>query len=227
MTDQRRLLLIDDDETLRASLVEQLTAEYDVSQEETGTAGFNRASAERFDVILLDHGLPDIAGREVCRRLRAAGMRTPIIMLTAAASETDMIAGLDAGANDYLVKPFRLGELLARVRAQLRQHEASQDASFAVGPFTFLPGSKMLVEQVKNRKVRLTDKETQILRYLCRARDQVISRETLLGEVWGYNAGVNTHTLETHIYRLRQKLESDPANAELLVTGPGGYRLAR
>ena len=227
MTDQRRVLLIDDDETLRSSLAEQLTAEYEVAEEGTGTAGLNRASAERFDVILLDHGLPDVGGREVCRRLREAGLRTPIIMLTAAASEADTIAGLDAGANDYLVKPFRLGELLARVRAQLRQHEASQDASFAIGPYTFLPGTKMLVEQAKNRKIRLTDKETQILRYLCRARDQVISRETLLGEVWGYNAGVNTHTLETHIYRLRQKLENDPANAEFLVTGPGGYRLAR
>jgi DNA-binding response OmpR family regulator len=227
MTDQRRVLLIDDDEALRASLAEQLMAEYEVAQAGSGNAGLSQATTERFDLILLDHGLPDIEGREICRRLRAAGLRTPIIMLTAAASEADTVAGLDAGANDYLAKPFRLGELLARVRAQLRQHEASQDASFAIGPYTFLPGSKMLVEPAKNRKVRLTDKETQILRYLCRAGDQVISRETLLGEVWGYNAGVNTHTLETHIYRLRQKLESDPANAQFLVTGPGGYRLAR
>ena len=225
MTGPRRILLVDDDAELRGSLAEQLADSYDVVQADTGEAALAAARAERFDVILLDHGLPDIDGREVCRRLRAANVRTPIIMLTAHAAESDTIKGLDAGANDYLTKPFRLGELMARLRAQLRQHEASEDAAFAIGPYTFQPGSKMLIDRGRAKKIRLTEKETSILRFLCRAGEAAVSRETLLGEVWGYNAGVNTHTLETHIYRLRQKIESDPANATILVTAPGGYRL--
>jgi DNA-binding response OmpR family regulator len=225
MTGLRRILLVDDDAELRESLAEQLADSYATVQAENGAAALTAARGERFDVILLDHGLPDIDGREVCRQLRAANVRTPIIMLTAHASEADTVQGLDAGANDYLTKPFRLGELLARLRAQLRQHEASEDAAFTIGPYTFQPGSKMLIDRARSKKIRLTEKETSILRYLCRSGEHAVSRETLLGEVWGYNAGVNTHTLETHIYRLRQKIEADPANATILVTAPGGYRL--
>jgi len=166
-------------------------------------------------------------GREVCRKLRAAGVACPIIMLTGATAESDTVAGLDAGANDYVAKPFRLGELMARIRVQLRQHEASEDAVFAIGPYSFQPGRKLLVDPAGRKKVRLTEKEAAILRFLYRAGESPVSRETLLGEVWGYNAGVNTHTLETHIYRLRQKMERDPANAVILVTAAGGYRLVR
>jgi DNA-binding response OmpR family regulator len=225
MTELRRILLVDDDAELRESLAEQLADSYATVQAANGAAALSAARGERFDAILLDHGLPDIDGREVCRQLRAANVRTPIIMLTAHASEIDTVQGLDAGANDYLTKPFRLGELLARLRAQLRQHEASEDAAFTIGPYTFQPGSKMLIDRARSKKIRLTEKETSILRYLCRSGEHAVSRETLLGEVWGYNAGVNTHTLETHIYRLRQKIEADPANATILVTAPGGYRL--
>ena len=225
MTGLRRILLVDDDAELRESLAEQLADSYATTQAENGAAALTAARGERFDVILLDHGLPDIDGREVCRQLRAANVRTPIIMLTAHASEADTVQGLDAGANDYLTKPFRLGELLARLRAQLRQHEASEDAAFTIGPYTFQPGSKMLIDRARSKKIRLTEKETSILRYLCRSGEHAVSRETLLGEVWGYNAGVNTHTLETHIYRLRQKIEADPTSATILVTAPGGYRL--
>jgi len=157
--------------------------------------------------------------------MREQGARMPIIMLTAAAADSDAITGLDAGANDYVTKPFRLGVLVARLHAQLRSHEASTDAVFTIGPFTFHPTAKMLVENGSRKKVRLTEKEVAILRFLYRAGDQPVSRERLLGEVWGYNAGVNTHTLETHVYRLRQKIERDPARAEILVTAPGGYRL--
>jgi DNA-binding response OmpR family regulator len=148
-------------------------------------------------------------------------------MLTGATAESDTVAGLDAGANDYVAKPFRLGELMARIRVQLRQHEASEDAVFAIGPYSFQPGRKLLLDPASRRKVRLTEKEAAILRFLYRAGESAVSRETLLGEVWGYNAGVNTHTLETHIYRLRQKMEKDPANAVILVTAAGGYRLVR
>ena len=123
-----------------------------------------------------------------------------------------------------MTKPFRFAVLLARIRAQLRQHEASEDAVFTIGPYTFRPRSKILLNS-NGSKMRLTDKETGILRYLYRADQRPVSRETLLQEVWGYNSEVTTHTLETHIYRLRQKIEKDAANPAILVTEAGGYKL--
>jgi DNA-binding response OmpR family regulator len=224
MNRRRRILLVDDDAALRSSLAEQLAAEYDTAEAESGMAALEAAKAERFDAILLDIGLPDADGRQICRKLRDGGVSAPIIMLTASAGDSDTVEGLDSGANDYVTKPFRLNVLLARLRAQFRLHEASEDAVFAIGPYSFQPGAKLLLDGGSKRKIRLTEKEAAILRFLYRAANPV-SRETLLGEVWGYNAGVNTHTLETHIYRLRQKMERDPANAEILVTTPGGYRL--
>jgi DNA-binding response OmpR family regulator len=145
-------------------------------------------------------------------------------MLTGNAADSDVILGLDAGANDYVTKPFKFAVLLARVRAQLRQHEQSEDAVFSIGQYTFKPASKILIDD-GGKKIRLTEKETSILKYLYRAGEKVITRDVLLHEVWGYNAGVTTHTLETHIYRLRQKIEKDPSSAELLITEMGGYKL--
>jgi DNA-binding response OmpR family regulator len=223
----KKLLLVDDDEALRAALAEQLELhdEFGTSQAGTGAAGLEAVKREHFDLVLLDVGLPDMDGRELCKMMRRAGAKCPIIMLTAADSDSDTILGLESGANDYVAKPFKLSVLLARVRAQLRQHEQSEDAVFTIGPYSFRPAGKLLLHQAKNQKVRLTEKETSILKYLFRAGDRTVSRDLLLNEVWGYNAGVTTHTLETHIYRLRQKIEADPSNAELLVTEPGGYRL--
>ena len=222
-----RILMVDDDSPLRESLAEQLelSDEFDCTQADSGASGLEIAKGANFDLILLDVGLPDLDGREVCKMMRRQGVAAPVIMLTAADTDADTILGLDAGANDYVTKPFKLNVLLARIRAHLRQHIQSEDAVFTVGPYTFKPGAKLLVDDA-GKKVRLTEKETQILKYLYRQGQQVVPRDTLLREVWGYNAGVTTHTLETHIYRLRQKIEQDPANAELLVTGPGGYRLS-
>jgi DNA-binding response OmpR family regulator len=227
MAGGKRLLLVEDDEALRGSLVEQLRLheEFDTIAVETGTAALAQARGQHFDLLILDVGLPDMDGRELCRLLRRNDIKAPIIMLTGADSEADTILGLDSGANDYITKPFRLGVLLARIRAQLRQHERSEDAVFNLGPYSFQPAAKMLVAPESNRKIRLTEKEAAILKYLLRSGDAVIGRDELLGEVWGYNSGVTTHTLETHVYRLRQKLEKDPSNAEILVTEPGGYRL--
>ncbi|MPZ09052.1 MAG: response regulator [Kiloniellaceae bacterium] len=223
----KKILLIDDDEALRQSLSEQLRLheEFDTAEAATAAIGMEKAKAEYFDLILLDVGLPDMDGREVCRLMRRSGVKSPIIMLTAAESDADTILALDAGANDYVTKPFRLGVLLARMRAQLRQHEQSEDAVFTIGPYTFRPSAKLLTHGESKKKVRLTEKETSILKYLYRSGDAVVGRDKLLGEVWGYNAGVTTHTLETHVYRLRQKIELDPSAAEILVTEPGGYRL--
>ena len=223
----KKILLVDDEAALRESLAEQLELheEFTTTQVGCGAEALAAAKDDHFDLILLDVGLGDVDGREVCKMLRKAGIKCPIIMLTAADSDADTILGLESGANDYVTKPFKFAVLLARIRSQLRQHEQSEDAVFAIGPYTFRPSAKMLIETEKNQKVRLTEKETSILKYLYRAGEKVVSRDVLLNEVWGYNAGVTTHTLETHIYRLRQKIEQDPSSAEILVTEPGGYKL--
>ena len=227
MASGKRILLVEDDEALRDSLSEQLRLHEEFETIAVGTAAhaIERTRERHFDLMLLDVGLPDMDGRELCRLLRRSEVKAPIIMLTGADSEADTILGLDSGANDYITKPFRLGVLLARIRAHLRQHERSEDAVFRLGPYTFRPSAKMLLDPSGSRKIRLTEKETQILKYLYRAGESVIGRDELLNEVWGYNSGVTTHTLETHVYRLRQKLEKDPSNARILVTEPGGYRL--
>jgi DNA-binding response OmpR family regulator len=227
MSQLRKILLVDDDDDLREALSEQLvmTEDFDVFEARTGAEGMEKIKAGLFDLVILDVGLPDTDGRELCKRMRKAGVKCPVLMLTGHDSAADTILGLDAGANDYVTKPFKYAVLLARIRAQLRQHEQSEEATFALGPYTFRPAQKVLVD-AKDKKIRLTEKETNILKYLHRAKSAVIARDVLLHEVWGYNAGVTTHTLETHIYRLRQKIEADPSNARLLVTESGGYKLA-
>lgn len=228
MSGPKRLLLVDDDTTLQGLLAEQLetTREFSTLCVNDAAAALQTLPDEHFDLVLLDVGLPDMDGRDLCRKMRERGLRAPVIMLTAADGEADTILGLESGANDYVTKPFKLGVLLARIRAQLRQFEQSEDAVFAIGPYSFRPANKMLLDTEKTgKKVRLTEKETAILKYLLRAGSKAVPRETLLAEVWGYNAGVSTHTLETHIYRLRQKIERDPGVAKLLITDPGGYRL--
>ena len=227
MAGGRNILLVEDDEALRVSLVEQLKLheEFETHEVSSGGDALAQIKEQHFDLLILDVGRPDMEGRELCRLMRRADFKAPIIMLTGADSEADTILGLDFGANDYITKPFRLGVLLARIRAQLRQHERTEDAIFNLGPYSFRPVAKLLLEPEGNKKIRLTEKETSILKYLFRAGDVVIGRDELLNEVWGYNSGVTTHTLETHVYRLRQKLEADPSNAQILVTKPGGYRL--
>ena len=227
MAADKMILLVEDDEALRVSLVDllKLHEDFETVAVDTGSAAMEAVRQKRFDLLILDVGLPDMDGRELCRLMRRNDVKAPILMLTGADSEADTILGLDAGANDYIAKPFKLGVLLARIRAQLRQYERSEDAVFSLGPYSFRPAAKMLLDADGVRKIRLTEKESAILKYLFRAGDMVIGRDELLNEVWGYNSRITTHTLETHVYRLRQKLEADPSNARILVTEPGGYRL--
>ncbi len=225
MTSAKRVLLLEDDEMLRASLAEQLAQEGDYDVVEAGDCTRARAVAGEglYEFMILDVGLPDGDGRALCRELRDSGVTCPIILLTAADSDSDTIKGLESGANDYVTKPFRFPVLMARVHAHLRSHDRSEEAMYRIGPYTFRPSAKLLLD-AKSRKIRLTEKETNILKYLYRVGDTV-PRETLLNEVWGYNPAVTTHTLETHIYRLRQKIEENPGDARILVTESGGYRL--
>jgi len=224
MPKRNKILIVDDDPGLREALTEQLSLheEFEAVVVETGSKGVQAGKAGQIDLIIMDVGLPDIDGH--VRILRKNGFKAPIIMLTGRDTDSDTILGLESGANDYVTKPFPFSVLLARIRAQLRQHEASEDAVFAIGPYTFRSSSKLLLNP-KGNKVRLTEKETSILRYLYRAGEQPVPRETLLGDVWGYNSGVTTHTLETHIYRLRQKIEKDAAAPLILITESRGYKL--
>ncbi len=226
MSGQKRILLVDDDAELRALLADQLRLHEEFIIVEAGTAGegLQAVKGDHVDLAVMDVGLPDMDGREAVKIMRKNGFKSPIIMLTANDTEADQVLGLEAGANDYVAKPFRFAVLLARVRAHLRQYEASEDAQFNLGPYVFRPGAKMLLTE-KGGKIRLTEKETSILRYLYRAGQRVVARDVLLQEVWGYNAAVTTHTLETHVYRLRQKIEADPSQARILVTDAGGYKL--
>ncbi len=224
----RTILLVDDDKDLSDALIEQLSLydEFDLQHEATATDGIKAAREGHVDLVVMDVGLPDMDGREAVKLLRKGGIKAPIILLTGHDSDSDEILGLEAGANDYITKPFRFAVLLTRIRTHLRQHEQSEDATFGIGPYTFKPASKMLVDE-DGGKIRLTEKETAILKYLYRSGERTITRDVLLSEVWGYNSGVTTHTLETHIYRLRQKIEKDPSHAAILVTEAGGYKLVR
>ncbi|MFY0681905.1 MAG: response regulator transcription factor [Thalassovita sp.] len=226
MAQLKKILLVDDDDDLREALSEQLvmTEDFDVFEADCGSEGMKRVKESLYDLIILDVGLPDTDGRELCKLMRKQGVKSPILMLTGHDSDADTILGLDSGANDYVTKPFRFPVLLARIRALLRQHEQSEDAVFQLGPYSFRPALKVLVTD-DEKKIRLTEKETNILKFLYRSSDGVVPRDILLHEVWGYNAGVTTHTLETHIYRLRQKIEPDPSNARILITESGGYKL--
>lgn len=226
---KKHILIVDDDEDLRVELAEQLEElykEFQISQAGNGRDTLRLVNQNSYDLILLDIGLPDMDGRDLCRLIRREGVRSPIIMLTAVNTDADTILSLDSGANDFVTKPFQMNVLLARLRAQLRQFEQMEDTIFNIGPYKFRSSSKVLVDERDGKKVRLTDKEAAILRYLHRAGDKVVSREELLTGVWGYGPNLTTHTLETHVYRLRQKIESNPSRAEFLITEAGGYRLS-
>jgi DNA-binding response OmpR family regulator len=222
----RKILIVDDDDDLREALVEQLSLydEFETREAPNAATGLQLAESGHVDLLLMDVGLPDIDGREAVKLLRKKGFKAPIIMLTGHDTDSDTILGLEAGANDYVPKPFKFAVLLARIRAHLRSHEQSEDAVFTIGRFSFRPAQKLMTDE-KGAKIRLTEKETSILKFLYRAGEKPVTRDVLLTKVWGYNSGVTTHTLETHIYRLRQKVERDPSNAELLVTEGGGYKL--
>ena len=227
MSRETAILIIDDDADLRQALMEQFDLEEGFAAVGAANAaeGFAAAAEHKPAAIVLDVSLPDMDGFAACKQLRDQGVKAPIIMLTGAAQEEEQqVQGLDAGANDYVLKPFKFSVLLARIRAHLRSHEASEDAVYRIGHYEFRPAMRLLVDPAQ-KKIRLTDKEASILRYLYRSGEKPVGREELLREVWGYNANVTTHTLETHIYRLRQKIEPDAQSPKLLITETGGYRL--
>ena len=223
----KKVLVVAEDELFRDALCEQLEIreEFLTKAARTGVEGLELSSDGNFDLVLLDANLPDMDIRDACQRLRHGGLTAPIIMLTSQDSAADIILGPDPGPNDYVTKPFKVATLLDRMRAYLRQGELDDNEVLSIGPYKFRPSVKLLVDHARNHEVRLTEKEAAILTHLYKTGDRIVKRETLLGEVWGYSGAVTTHTLETHVYRLRQKIEPDPSNATILVTESGGYRL--
>ena len=222
-----RLLIVDDDAYLRATLRQQLVVEGFNDVFEVGVVADldNALSHANPDLILLDIQMPDGIGIDICQRLRRNGFAKPIVMLTAKGAEGDIVLGLEAGANDYITKPLRLGDLVARIRTQLRQFRTLDDARFEIGNLSFVPANKMLHEIGSDRKQALTEKEATILKFLYQAFPNDVTKDELLAEVWGFQNGVSTHTLETHIYRLRQKI-SRLTKKQLVLTIEKGYRLA-
>ena len=221
------LLLLDDDDDFRGLLADELQIAGFQSAEAATVAQAEQMALcgpDGFEALVLDVNLPDGDGRDLCARLRAAGLRMPAIMLAGSDKEEDVVRGLDAGANDYVAKPVRIAVLVARLRAQLKLHENSMDAVLPLGPWQFYPARRLL-RGAAGKRVLLTMKEVALLCCLQRT-GCAVGKRALLSDVWGYSSSALTHTLETHVCRLRQKIEADPRNARLLLTEGGGYRLA-
>jgi DNA-binding response OmpR family regulator len=228
MSAKRSILVVDDDPSTREMLGERLADDHGFAVRTAGSldAAEKAINDEQccFDAVILDLGMPDGNGCDYCTQLRRQGHNMPVIMLTGSRDEDDVVRGLSSGANDYIAKPFRFSELLARLRAQLREFERSEDATFPVGPYIFRPSKKLLQDTAAQRHISLTAKEAALLKFLYRSH-AAVDRQKLLREVWGYKSAITTQTLETHIHRLRRKMEPDPARPELLVTEHDGYRL--
>jgi len=186
-----------------------------------------QARQQQLYAIIVEPGPADGDGSDLCGWLRRRGLRVPIIVLSDAAAEQDVVRALNAGANDYVMKPFRLAELKARLHAQIREHETSEDAVLPIGPYHFRPGARSLHEPAENRHIRLTQQEVTILKHLYRAGGRPISRQTLLRGAWRYSLDADSHTVETHIYRLRRKIEPDPSRPYIILKDRDGYRLGQ
>ena len=223
MAGERRLLIVHAEAAAAAALVHQFALTQDLRAEAVHTVAAARAAADAGapDIVLSGTRFSDGDAAELVAGLRAADMVEPVLVLGEPA-EASVTAAMDAGADDAVAVPVRFAVLLGRIRSRLSRHEVGYDAVVSLGAHSFRPGMKQI--EIEGRVVRLTEKETAILRYLLRAGGPV-ARDELLSEVWGYNSGVTTHTLETHVYRLRQKIEPHPAAASILVTDPAGYRL--
>lgn len=217
MNATRSLLIVGEDRALRRSLCAELnrSGEFACLGCGPGERGLARLAGRQFDAILLDSGREAPAETQLVGRLQRLAPAAPLFILAETPQE-------GAAADERVQKPVRISELIVRLRARLGREGAEP---VRIGPYAFRPEVKLLVESASGREVRLTEKETAILDCLLRAGSRVTGREALLGEVWGYNSGVTTHTLETHIYRLRHKIEPDRAHARILLTEPGGYRL--
>ena len=226
MSAPRPILTIFDDAAVRDLVADNLTAtgKFRLVRASTISGATNLINAMCFDTVLLDIRLPDGDGIQFCSTLRSLGYRMPIILFGDGSADADVIWGLDAGANDYITNIARPKELIARIAAHLRIFDNSMDATLAIGSFVFRPSEKLLLSPQSDLPIRLTTKETDLLKFLHQARGSYVTRQRLLSEVWGYKTGVVSNTVDTHINRLRKKMFGD-ARCSMFIAMPGGYRL--
>jgi DNA-binding response OmpR family regulator len=224
------VLAIEDDPAILRGLTDNLRFEgYEVITATDGETGYRLQAERKPDLILLDLMLPRMSGLEFCRKLRGAKIQTPVLMLTARSEEADRVLGLDLGADDYMAKPFSVRELMARVRALLRRSQQSPEATPALPDDLQFAGSEIDFRSYEARRngqpVDMTRKEFAILRYLASRANQVVSRDDLLNEVWGYDTYPSSRTVDNHVAGLRAKLERDAAQPEHIKTVHGvGYK---
>jgi DNA-binding response OmpR family regulator len=218
-----KVLLVEDEPKIAAAIARGLRQERLVAEVyEDGEVGLGAALGDEYDVMILDRMLPGMDGLEICRKVREAGIRTPIIMLTAKSQIWDRVEGLDAGADDYLVKPFSFEELLARIRALLRRPQEAVDNVLRVGDLS-LDTVGFEVRRGKTR-IKLTNTEFQLLEYLMRNAGRVLSKEKIIGHVWDFDADILPNTVEAYVKSLRKKI--DRAGRPLIKTLRGfGYRI--
>ena len=224
MSSSTKILLVNSDRDLSEALIYQLSLNDKYQIIESGEDNvFTQINNNSFNIVIINSQPSKLHGHNLTKKLRTGGFKNPIIMLITQSDASNVDNKLTIEANEYIIKPFKYPALLKSIGLQLRQFGKTEDTQHNIGSYVFKPNSKVL--ESKNKSIRLTEKENDILKFLYQNLKTIVSREILLHEVWGYNSKVTTHTLETHIYRLRQKIEIDPANACFLITETGGYRL--
>ena len=227
MNPSTKILLISNDKDLGEALVFQLTLveKYQIIETNDETSALIQINNNVCDLVIINSQSSALKECNLSKNLRLAGYKKPIIILINRNSNLDNSDDHNHKADEYIIKPFRYPLLLKSIETQLHKFKKSENTQYSIGKYAFKPNSKIL-ETNESRSIRLTEKENNILKFLYKNLGNTVSRETLLHEVWGYNSKVTTHTLETHIYRLRQKFEDDPSNACFLITEPGGYKLS-
>ena len=227
MVKRKTILFVSEALMLKELLLDQLQkqGEYLLEESLSVTEAISLIVKEHFDCILIDSSLADVSLSNLCKNIRQEGVRSPIILVAEELGEDGAIVALDAGANDYVLKPFKINVLVAKIRSNIRQFEQSEFAILRFGRFSFKPGDKILLNNSSKEEVRLTDKETAIIKLLYLSGGEVVTRATLLEEVWGYNTTLTTHTLETHIYRIRQKVGNTSSGQDFIATESEGYRM--
>jgi len=224
MSSSTKILLVNSDRDLSEALIYQLSLndKYQIIELEEDSV-LTQINNNSCNIIIINSQPSKLNGHNLTKKLRVGGFKNPIIILITQSDASNVDNDLSIEANEYIIKPFKYLALLKSIELQLRQFGKTEDTLHKIGSYVFKPNSKIL--ENKNKSIRLTEKENDILKFLYQNLETIVSREILLHEVWGYNSKVTTHTLETHIYRLRQKIEIDPANACFLITETGGYRL--
>ena len=225
MSSSTKILLVNSDRDLSEELIYQLSLNNEYQIIESGEDNvFTQINNNSFKIVIINSQPYKLNGHNVAKKLRTGGYKNPIIMLITHSDASNVDNNLSIEANEHITKPFKYPKLLKSIELHLRQFKRTEDTQYNLGSYLFKPNSKIL-EANGNKSIRLTEKENDILKFLYQNLGTIVSRDILLHEVWGYNSKVTTHTLETHIYRLRQKIEIDPANACFLITETGGYRL--